>query len=28
MSVIDAAAATDPDVCELWRTLVGQGVRG
>lgn len=28
MSVIDAAAATDPDVSELWRTLVGQGVRG
>jgi TetR/AcrR family transcriptional regulator, regulator of autoinduction and epiphytic fitness len=28
MSVIDSAAATDPDVSELWRTLVGQGVRG
>ncbi|HEX2318289.1 MAG TPA: helix-turn-helix domain-containing protein [Streptosporangiaceae bacterium] len=28
MSVIDAAAATDPDVSELWRTLVGQGMRG
>jgi AcrR family transcriptional regulator len=28
MSVIDAAAATDPDVSELWRTLVSQGVHG
>jgi TetR/AcrR family transcriptional regulator, regulator of autoinduction and epiphytic fitness len=28
MSVIDAAAATDADIAELWRTLVAQGVRG
>jgi TetR/AcrR family transcriptional regulator, regulator of autoinduction and epiphytic fitness len=28
MSVIDAAAATDADIAELWRTLVAQGLRG
>ena len=28
MSVIDAAASTEPEVAALWRTLVGQGVRG
>ena len=28
MSVIDAAAATDPEISELWRNLVGQGLRG
>jgi len=28
MSVIDAAAATDPEIAGLWHTLVGQGERG
>jgi AcrR family transcriptional regulator len=28
LSVIEAAAATDPEISELWRTLAGQGVRG
>ena len=28
MSVIDAAASTEPEVAALWRTLVGQGLSG